>query len=134
MMRLRRGTTIIEIAICMMILGVALPPLVTAFADAARQSAQPVGSTIASLLAIEKMEQIVARRYQGTDGYDNVTTVNFPNETPVTGFAGFNRSVTVNYVTSNIAASGSDVGYKLVRITVSWGGQSLFIERIFARF
>ena len=133
-MPLRRGTTVIEIAICMMILGIALPPLIGAFADAARQSTQPVGSTIASLLAIERMEQIVARRYQGTDGYDSVAVANFPNEAPVTGFAGFSRAVTVNYITSGLAASGSDVGYKKVRVTVTWSGQSLVIERIFARF
>lgn len=133
-MRLRRGTTVIEIAICIMILGIALPPLIAAFADAARQSTQPVGSTIASLLTIERMEQIVARRYQGTDGYDSVTVANFPDESPVSGFAGFNRAVTVTYVTSSLAASGSDVGYKKVRVTVTWSGQSMVIERIFAQF
>jgi hypothetical protein len=133
---LRPGATVIELSICIMILGVALPSLITAFANASRQSLEPVGEAIASFLVIERMEEIIATRYRNTSGYDNVTTANFPNESPISGFAGFNRTVTVSYVTSALASSGSDVGYKKVRVTVTWesGGRTLVIERIFAKF
>ncbi len=132
----RRGATVIELAICMVILGIALPPLVGAFADASRQSMEPAANTVAGFLAIERMEQMVARRYRGTDGYSQITEANFPAESPVTGFSDFSRSVTVSLVDSNLTPTGSDQGYKKVRVTVTWQGgtRSLVIERVFAEF
>ena len=132
----RRGATVIELVACIMILAVALPSLLKTFAEASMKSMHPANEAMASFLAIDRMEEIVARRYRGTDGYSAVTTANFPNESPVSGFTGFTRSVTVTTVTSSLAGSGSDVGYKKVRVTVSWnsGANSLVIERIFADF
>jgi Tfp pilus assembly protein PilV len=132
----RQGATIIELAACIMILAVALPTLLKTFAEASMKSMHPANEAMASFLAIDRMEEIVARRYRGTDGYSAVTTANFPNESPVSGFTGFTRSVTVTTVDSSLATVGSDVGYKKVRVTVTWnsGANSLVIERIFADF
>ncbi len=132
--RLRRSATIIEVVAAIVILSVALPTLMGSFADAARQSIGPYQRGIASLLAIERMEQIIARRYRGTDGYSAVTTANFPNESPVSGFPAFARSVTVTYTDESLGPVGSDEGYKRVRVRVQGAGEMIDIERVFADF
>jgi Tfp pilus assembly protein PilV len=133
---LRRSTTIIEVVTAMVILSIALPALVMAFAESSRQTIFPSNAAVGSFLAIEKMEEIIARRYRGTDGYSAITTANFPAESPVSGFAIFNRNVAVSYVTSSLAASGTDQGYKKVIVTVTWNGgsQTQSIEHVFADF
>jgi len=131
-----RAMTIVEVVTAIVILSVGLPPLIQAFADSSNQSHLPVNSTIASFLATERMEQIVARRYQNNAGYDALIAANFPAESPVTGFPRFTRTVTISEVTSSLAASGSAEGYRKVRVTVTWqpGNKSMSIERVFANF
>lgn len=137
MKRIRlRAMTIIEVVTAVVILSVGLPPLVKSFADSSNQSHLPINATIASFLATERMEQIVARRYRNNAGYAALTTANFPAESPVTGFPRFSRTVTISEVTSSLAASGSAVGYRKVRVTVTWqpDNSSMSIERVFADF
>jgi prepilin-type N-terminal cleavage/methylation domain-containing protein len=140
----RPGVTIIEVVMAIVILSIALPPMVASFADASRQSIRPSNSTVASFLAIDRMEEVVARRYQGTDGYAALTVPSmsaFPAETVVSGFPLFARTTVIEYVTINfasgaIAASGSDKGYKRVRVTVTWhsGSEKMVVEHLFADF
>ena len=131
-----RATTIIEVVTAIVILSVALPSLMRAFADSTNQTVLPVNATVASFLATERMEQIIARRYRNDSGYDALTTVNFPAESPVSGFGRFSRSVTITEVDTNLATSGSAVGYRKVKVTVTWqpNNSSLSIERVFAEF
>ena len=131
----QRGTTIIEVAMALTILAIALPPMIQAFADASRQTILPANDAVAGFLAIEKMEEIVARRYRGTDGYTGVDAL-VGTESPVSGFSYFTRTVTEAFVTSSLAASGSDVGYKKFTVTVTWqsGAKQLAIEHVFADF
>lgn len=133
------GTTIIEVVMCIVILSVALPPMITAFADASRQSILPVRESIASFLVVERMEEVVARRYRGTDGYDALTVptiASFPDESSISGFSAYARTVRVAYVNSNLTAAGSDQGYKKVTVTVTWdsGSKQMVIEHLFADF
>ncbi len=120
----------------MAILSIAMPPLMVAFSNASQSTIFPSNATVASFLAIERMEEIIARRYRGTDGYSAVTTANFPVESPVSGYSMFERTVTEDFVTSSLAASGSDQGYKKVTVTVRWnsGAQRIVLERVFANF
>lgn len=136
----RRGVTIIEVVMALVILSVALPPMVASFADASRQSIRPSNSTVASFLAIDRMEAVVARRYQGTDGYDQLGSM-AGTETAVSGFPRFLRTtvvetVAVDYGTGAITTSGSDVGYKRVRVSVAWNGgaEQMVVEHLFADF
>lgn len=131
---MRRSTTIIETVAAIVILSVALPSLMSAYAEASHQSIKPYQQSIASMLAVERMEEIIARRFRGTDGYDAVTTTNFPSESPVSGFPAFDRSVSVLLVDSSLGVVGSDQGYKLVTVEVSGNGASIEIERVFADF
>jgi len=130
----------IEVVMALVILGIALPPLVTAYADAARQSIHPAQAAVASFLAVDRMEEIVARRYRGREagvsGYEALNSANFPEETPVPGFPGFSRFVTIAEVDAALQPSPTAVGYRRVRVTVTWnGGQDrLVVERVFADF
>ncbi|HUN81177.1 MAG TPA: hypothetical protein VMV81_06655 [Phycisphaerae bacterium] len=132
----KRSTTIIEVVAAMAILSVALPPLISAFAESSRQTIFPSNSAVASFLAIERMEEIMARRYRGTDGYTAITAASFPNESAVDGFPMFSRTVSIAYVTSTLAPSANDQGYKKVTVTVAWnsGAQTLGMEHVFAQF
>ncbi|HWL94705.1 MAG TPA: hypothetical protein VNT79_14380 [Phycisphaerae bacterium] len=130
----RRAATIIEIVMALIILGVAMPTLMNSFVDASSQTVKPTLATIGSFLATERMEEIIGRRYRADDGYGAMTTANFPNESPISGFPAFSRTVTVSYVNSALAGVGGDQGYKLVRVRVTWSGGAVAIERIFADF
>jgi hypothetical protein len=142
----KRSVTIIENVMAIVILSIALPPLVGAFADASIQSIHPSNAAVASFLVIDRMEEIVARRYAGQldslgpllqdPGYVAITITNFPDESPVSGFPRFNRRVTVQSVDATLGPVGFESGYRLVRIQVDWddGNESIFIERVFADF
>jgi hypothetical protein len=86
------------------------------------------------------MEAVVARRYQGTDGYDQLGTM-AGTEAAVSGFSKYSRTtsvetVAVNYATGAITVSGSDVGYKRVRVSVAWdgGSEQIVVEHLFSNF
>ncbi len=132
----RRATTIIEVVMAIVILGVAMPPLLSAFAEASNQSIWPANAAVASFLTTERMEEIVARRCRANDGYDAVTTANYPNEPTISSFPGFSRTVTVTFTDAALNTVGSDQGYKLVRVSTAWNGgaQEIIIERVFADF
>ncbi len=135
----KRGVTVIEIAMAIVILSIALPPMVAAFADASIQSIHPAQAAVASFLAIERMEEVVARRYRGTDGYDALTVPTigeFPTEAPVPDFSQFSRVVSVEYADGGLDPVGSEQGYKLVTVKVTWNGgaDELVIQRAFADF
>ena len=132
----RQATTIIEVVMAIVILSVALPPLISSFVEASNQTILPANSAVASFLVTERMEEIIARRYRATDGYAAVTTVNYPDETPVAGFPRFDRLVTVTFTDAALNTVGSDQGYKNVRVTVTWnsGANEIVIERLFADF
>ena len=132
----RRSTTIIEVVVAIVILSVALPSLMMAFADASVQSIGPYRRSIGSYLAIERMEEIIARRYRGTDGYDAITTGNFGSEASINGFSGYARDVAINFVDGDLNSVGSDEGFKRVTVSVSWDGGAgdIDVEHIFADF
>jgi hypothetical protein len=136
----RRSTTIIEIVMAIVILSIALPPLIASFADASRQTILPAQMEVASFLATERMEEIVARRYRGIEGgqpsYTALTASNFPDEIPVTGFPSYERRVTFTEVDWRLSAVGSPAGYRKATVIVSWNGgaEHLAVERVFADF
>lgn len=142
---IRRGATIIEVVAAIVILSIALPPLVSAFADASMQSIHPSLATVGAFLAIERMEEVVAWRYRTSDGYDDVSdpavlSAEFPNESPVSDFASFDRSVTSVYVDYDengvLQEVETDQGYTKVLVTVTWssGSDSIAVERLFADY
>ncbi|RIK68837.1 MAG: hypothetical protein DCC65_01510 [Planctomycetota bacterium] len=133
----KQGVTIIEVVMAIVILSIALPPMIVAFAEAAVQSIQPADMTVASFLAIDRMEEVIARRFRDTEGYEELTVptiAGFPDEDPVSGFPRFRRTVRVAYVDRELSPAAADEGYKKVVVTVAWDAESLEIERVFADF
>lgn len=136
----RQAVTIIEVVMALVILSIALPPMVASFADASRQSIRPSNATVASFLAIDKMEEVIARRYQATDGYAQLNS-KAGTESAVTGFTLFSRTtvvetISIDHSTGAITVVGSDQGYKRVKVTVSWNGgaEKMVVEHIFTDF
>lgn len=131
--RLKRSTTIIEIVMAITILGVGLPPLISAFAEASMQSIHPSNATVAAFLAIERMEEIIAARYSGSGGYAGVYA-EASALAAVSDFPIFSRKVEVTTTDEDLQTVGSDVGYAKVRVTVQWSDREIFIERMFTDY
>lgn len=132
----RRSTSIIEVVLAVGILGIAMPPLLSAFANASFQSIRPMNATTASFLSTDRMEEMVARRYRSSDGYDALTESAFPDELPVAGYPNFARLVTISFTEASLNTVSIDEGYKKVRVTVSWnnGANEVVVERLFANY
>jgi len=91
-------------------------PVLAAYRDAALRSPLSELQTRASLLATEKMEEILRDRVEPGRGYAWITTANYPAESPVAGFPGFTRSVAV----ANATVGG--VAVRQVTVTVANAG------------
>lgn len=126
-----QGFTLIETVLVVVVLGLSLGVLIP-FSVSLRNSAAPVLTQQAALLAQEKLEQIVADRLDKTTprGFVYATTPgNYPAETPVAGVTGFDRSVVIACVTTaNLNAAGtapnpsctlSDARTDYARVTVT---------------
>ncbi len=136
----RAAVTIIELVMAIVIMSIALPPMMASFADSSRQSIRPSNATVASFLAIDKMEEIVARRYQGTDGYAQIDSI-AGTESSIPDFPLFSRTiliekVSIDYATGAITTSLGETGYKRARVSVGWNGgaERMVIEHLFADF
>jgi prepilin-type N-terminal cleavage/methylation domain-containing protein len=126
-----QGFTLIETVLVVVILGLSLGVLIP-FTVSLRNSAAPVLTQQATLLAQEKLEQIVADRLDKTTprGFVYATTLgNYPAENPIAGMTGFNRSVAIACVTTaDLNAAGtapnpscalSDARTDYARVTVT---------------
>ena len=118
-----KGITLIEMIVVIVVLGIAIPPLLTMWANVSWRSSRSEALADASFYAQELMEEVKTKRFdenttspwntalginpttKGLDTVNNETAVNKTNwddvddfngylDTPATGY---NRSVTVNY-------------------------------------
>jgi len=123
------GFTLIETLITLVILSIAAIGVLSVFTTGIRISANPVVVDQAVQLAQEKMDTILGDSLNSNPGYGFAYIIpgNYGAETPVTGFAGFNRSVniycvTVADLTTNAGApgvGGCASGYTHVAVTVA---------------
>ncbi len=114
----RRGFTLIDSIAAVLILAIAIPPMVLAVRAARIDQVNPVLVSRARWLAVEKLEEIVADRFSLTRGYTWLDTSNYPSESPVSGFAGYTRSVTFTETEVDLVTAGT--GYMNVTVTVGW--------------
>ena len=91
----RRGVSLFELVMVILIVGVGVVPVLAAFRDAAQKSPISEQQTCAALLAVERMEQVMRDRAEPARGYAWIAQANYPAESPVSGFAGFARTTTV---------------------------------------
>ena len=121
MIQNRKGFTLIEVLITIVLLSIITSGIMTMFSTFTQNNADPSVMTQATALAQEKLDQVIADKQNSARGFNYVTNVNYPAENPVAGFAGFSRSVNVIYVNSgalNTAVAGP-TNYKNVTVTVT---------------
>ena len=123
----RAGFTLVDTIAAIVILAVAVPPMLWAVTESQRQRINPMMVSKARWLAVERIEDVIADRHStdGGLGWGNLATVNYPAETPIAGFANFNRTVTIpaehgawdNVGQTWLVPAG---GYKTITVAVDW--------------
>lgn len=89
------GFTLIEVAILIVIAGIAVLPLAMLFATTSIRSADARSASVAAHLAQAKLEEITADRRSATRGFAHLQAANYPPESSIPAFATYSRSVTV---------------------------------------
>jgi len=93
--RNERGVTLFELVLVIILMGIALPSLLSLMGQVSLHSTRPVILEKAITLAEEKMEEIIGKKEANWDWYKNPTQF----ETNETLTEGFQRSVTVTSIT-----------------------------------
>jgi len=111
--RHRRGITLVDTVMVIVVLGVAIPPLMALMAAGAQGASGPEARIVATCLARDEIEQIMAQRHD--QGYDALS-VSTTNESAgsIAGYPGFARS-------TQITEDGTKQ-WKSVTVTVTWNG------------
>lgn len=89
------GFTLIEVAILIVIAGIAVLPLAMLFATTSIRSADARSASVAAHLAQAKLEEITADRRSATRGFAHLQSANYPPEGSIPAFSTYSRSVTV---------------------------------------
>ncbi|MGA2515293.1 MAG: type II secretion system protein [Thermodesulfobacteriota bacterium] len=109
----RRGFTLIEIIVLIVMAGILISAIVVPFTTGIRTSNKPEMVATAMYLAHQKMEELMKFNYcQAPDLTPGTYTL------PAPPIAGYTWQWVISYVTNTFAASGSDVGYKMIQVTV----------------
>lgn len=113
------GFSLIETIIVIVIIGIAAMGVLSVFTEGMSGAADPLITIQAIDLAQEKMDIIIGDRQNTARSYSYATTpANFPAESPVSGFANFNRSVAIACVTTaDFNAAGSAPAPSCVGVT-----------------
>ncbi|MHC5112889.1 MAG: type IV pilus modification PilV family protein [Planctomycetota bacterium] len=114
----RPGFTLIETVASLVVLALAVPPMMWAIREVHVQRIDPLLTSRARWLAVEKIEDIIADRHSDNRGYTYLIPGNYTAETPVATDTAFNRTVTLNETTADLVTAGT--GYMNVTVTVSW--------------
>ena len=124
-----RGFTLIEIIIIIVMAGVLLPAIVVPFVTGVKGSGKPEMVTRAMYYAHQRMEELMKYNYcnaaLNVTGSVAFTTGGEPNYTGVNSIA---------YVDNTFAASVSDVGYKMITVTVSDQTSTYTVYSVVTRF
>jgi Tfp pilus assembly protein PilV len=91
----REGTSLFELVLVIVLIGVGIVPILATFREAAQRSPLSELQTRAAFLAAERMEEIIADRLSAARGYTWITAANYPVETSIAGFPGFTRTTTI---------------------------------------
>ena len=109
-----KGFTLIEIIILIVMAGILLPAIIVPFATGIKGSGKPEMVTTAMYLAHQKMEELMKFDYsRAPDLTPGTYTL------PAPPISGYTWQWVISYVNNNFGASGSDVGYKRIQVTVT---------------
>jgi len=113
----RRGFTLIEILILIVMAGILLAAIVVPFTTGIRASTKPEMVATAMYLAHQRVEDLMKYNYcnaalnpTALTGYANIA-----------GFSGYQWEWSIYYVNTNLANPGlvTDTGYKMIRVLVT---------------
>lgn len=110
----RRGASLFELVMVILIIGAGVVPILGAYREAARQGPRGELQTRAAFLAAEKMEEILADRHSPSRGFAWLLPASYPAETAIAGFPGFRRDTAVG---PDVAVDGVTV--RPVTVSVS---------------
>ncbi len=114
----RGGFTLIEAVAAVVMLSVAIPPMLWSIRMAHVGRVDTVLTSQARWLVTEKIEDVIADRHSTTRGYSYLSAANYPDETPVSGYGAFSRTVTFSETGADLVTAGT--GFKKATVTVSW--------------
>ena len=127
----RRGFTLIEITVVIVVAGFILAAMVVPFTSGIRQSTKPEMVATAMYLAQLEMEALMQFNYCQPN-LATGTTAMAPAPAP---FSNYQFGFTISYVTNTLAASATDVGYKQVVMTVTDPqGSTYTVSSVVTRF
>jgi type II secretory pathway pseudopilin PulG len=111
----KKGFTLIEIIVLIVMAGIIIPAILVPFATGVKGSGKPEMVATAMYLAQQRMEELMKYNYcytalNVTGGFVVFTTGREPQYTGLNNIA---------YVDNTFTASGSDVGYKMITVTVT---------------
>jgi len=80
-----RGYSLIELVMTLVVVGIAVPPMITIGNQCLQTMHQGAYVTTMTTLAQEKLEQLIADEASAGRGYAYIVSGNYPAENPVTG-------------------------------------------------
>jgi len=137
-----RGFTLIEAVLSLALLAFGLFGLLYVFENTTRTALLADQSYVAENLARQALETIIAKRDSTLSGggYTNTLTAiqaNSFNQSPVTGFTGYNLTVTATEVDAESASAPTNFtvalpgsGYARVTATVTFNGGSNTVQLV----
>ncbi|HBF13953.1 MAG TPA: hypothetical protein DDW49_11305 [Deltaproteobacteria bacterium] len=115
----QKGFTFIESILTTLVLSIGLWGTMALFQNATSNVSTSNWQVIATQLANEKLENIIAdKKFQG---YNTIDSTNYPNETLSAPYQGLQRNVTITEVSpADFSTPEPYSGYKLITVEVVW--------------
>jgi hypothetical protein len=91
----------------------------------------PVQASRARWLAVEKLEDVIADRHSASRGYVYLDAANYPTETELVDFQGFQREVRFAETTADLSNPSAGGGFMTVTVRVTWNntkGEAMDLE------
>jgi type II secretory pathway pseudopilin PulG len=109
-----KGFTLIEIIVLIVMAGVLLPAIIVPFVTGVRGTGKPEVVATAMYLAHQRMEELTKFNYSRAPELNPGTYT-----LPAPPISGYKWQWVISYVDNNFNPSVPDVGYKMIRVTVT---------------
>lgn len=118
----RRGFTLVETVLAIVILAMAVPPMLWAVKEAHHQRMNPMLASKARWLATSKLEDIIADRHSPDRGYAYLDVTNYAaeNKGDIAGYIQFSRSVSFVTTDADLVTLNPAGGYRTATVAVGW--------------
>lgn len=128
----RRGLSLIEVVLVMVILGLAVPPLLIQISVGTKQQTAAFVQQNLTQLASERLWEISVDHANPTRGYGAITPAAYPDENAPRGLKGYARRTEVREVSpADYVTPQPGSGIKRFRVRVTGPGNlSLVVESI----